>query len=133
MPVPYRWIRVHGVRELPPWEFLDDQARALALRDEFLLEVQEPNPSKVRDWFPFAAHRARDEFAGFELVAGKATGAVCVVHLTWRRRAEQPGWPSLTRHDSFWAWFRGDMLDEAIEWADLNAEADVLDLEAERS
>jgi len=61
------------------------------------------------------------------------TGAVWVVHLTWLRRAEQPGWPSTSRYDSFWQWFKDGMLVEAIDWAARNAADDLPDLEAEHS
>lgn len=134
MPMPFRWVVVHGLHELPPWELFDDQARALALRDEFLLEVQPPNPSKLRDWFPFASHRTQDDFAGFELSPdGVPTGAVYVVHLTWTARAEQPGWPSMGRYESFWTWLRDCMIEDTAKWADRNGDDDLLELEAERA
>ncbi|MBA3541007.1 MAG: hypothetical protein H0T79_15460 [Deltaproteobacteria bacterium] len=128
MPLPYRWVYAHGIRELPPWSMIDDQAQAIALRDEFLLEVQTPNPATIRDWFPFASHRSQDDRAGFVLVDGVPSGEVAVVHLTWRARAEQPGWPSMVRYPTFWAWLRDCMLDDAAEWAELNGEDDLADL-----
>lgn len=134
MPMPFRWVVARGIRELPPWEMIDDQASALALRDEFLLEVQAPNPSKLRDWFPFARHRAQDDFAGFELAPdGVPTGSVYVVHLTWKRRAELPGWPSMGHFETFWTWLRDCMIEDAAEWAELNGDDDLWELEDERA
>ena len=71
LPLPYRWILACGLRKLTPWHFIDDQARALALRDEFLLEVEAPSPSSVRDWFPFAYDQTQDDFAGFWSLGAK--------------------------------------------------------------
>lgn len=122
LPLPYRWIRACGLRELRPWHFIDDQARALALRDEFLLEVEAPNPSSVRDWFPFASHQAQDDFAGFILHDGKPTEEVAIVHLTWKRRSELPGWPSIARYTSFWTWLTDVGIVDTAEWAERNPE-----------
>ena len=121
LPNPYVWLHHHGFRELPPWSLIEDQASALALRDEFLLEVEAPNPSLVRDWFPFARHQAQDDFAGFILVDGAATGEVAIVHLTFKRRSELPGWPGMSRRPSFWVWF-ADVVDDTAEWCEGNFE-----------
>jgi hypothetical protein len=113
MPLPYRWLWRHGLRELPPWSLIDDQARALALRDEFLIEAAAPNPIAITDWFPFARHQAQDDYAGFVMDAGVATDEVAVVHLTFKRSAELPGWPGYSRVGDFWSWLKSAIDDTA--------------------
>ena len=126
MPLPYRWLHAHGIVSLTPWHFIDKQASAIGLRDEFLKEVGEPNPSLLRDWIPFARHQAQDDFAGFELVDGEPTGAVYVVHLTWKQGAELPGWPGMELHADFWHWFTEHVIPETIEQMDEGLLPDLL-------
>lgn len=130
LPLPYRWLYAHGVTELRPWSFIETQASAIALRDEFLLETAAPNPSVVRDWIPFARHHAQDDFAGFVLDDGKPTGEVAVVHLTWKRSAEVPGFPGITTYRDGWDWIARCLMPDTHEWAELNHE-DIPELIAE--
>ena len=63
-----------------------------------------PNPSALRDWLPFATRQDCDDVAGFELAQGRPTGAVYMVHLTWSKGPERPGWPVMERYEDFWDW-----------------------------
>jgi hypothetical protein len=117
MPLPYRWIWRHGFRELPPWSLIVDQAQAIALRDEFLREAAAPNPIAIRDWFPFARHQAQDDYAGLILDAGVATDEVAIVHLTFKRGVELPGWPGYSRVGDLWRWLK-DVVEETKEFCD---------------
>ena len=122
LPLPYRWIRACGLRELRPWHFIDDQAHALALRAEFLREIEAPNPATVRDWFPFASLQTQDDVAGFVLGDQQPTREVAVVHLTWARKSEQPGWPSIARFADFWDWLTRVGIADTAEWCENNPE-----------
>ncbi|MFN7133097.1 MAG: hypothetical protein ACK4N5_13545 [Myxococcales bacterium] len=117
LPLPYRWTMALGMTRLPPWHFLGTARQAQALRKEFLLEIAPPNRCPIKDWMPFARREDTDDVAGFVLEKGKPSGAVAVVHLTWRGAAEQPGWPSLERYEDFWAWLRKDALESTRQWA----------------
>jgi hypothetical protein len=75
---------------------------------------------------PFARHDRHDDFAGFALDGGAATGEVCVVHLTWLGRAEQPGWPSVSRYEDIWAWLTRDVIPEARDDMDEELLAEIL-------
>ena len=101
---------------------INAQSEALGLRAEFLAEVAPPNPSAIRDWFPFARHQAQDDVAGFVLRDGEATGEVAVVRLTWTQRSEQPGWPGTELYRDGWAWIAERLLPDTREWAELNGE-----------
>ena len=90
LPEPLRWVWGYGLRGLPPWTLLDDQARCLALRDAFQIATEPPTISPIRDWFPFA--EAGDRLAGFVLVDGKPTGEVAI------------SGPKLERFEDFWEW-----------------------------
>jgi hypothetical protein len=124
LPMGYRWIFAHGIRSLTPWHFLTEQDRALVLRDEFLVET-----SDARDWIPFAHMQTGDDWAGFALDANAAaTGEVWEVHLTFARRAELPGFPSVEKYRDFWDWFERSAIPETRDWAARASDDDVADL-----
>jgi hypothetical protein len=115
LPLPYRWLHRSGARTLTPWHLIVEQKEALGLRREYLLEV-----GGASDWLPFARHQAQDDFAGFVLVDGVATGEVAVVHLTWAGKREQPGWPSMDRYQDGWEWIERCLWPETRDWTERN-------------
>jgi hypothetical protein len=128
LPMAYRWVHALGVRSLTPWHLLRDQGEALVLRDEFLIETGDG-----RDWIPFARDQTCDELAGFALDARCApTGEVWIVHLTFKRALELPGFPSMERYSDFWDWLQRRAIPDTREWAELASEADLVDLSASR-
>jgi len=68
---------------------------------------------------------AQDDFAGFVLRDGVATGEIAVVHLTWSGAPEQPGWPSYHVYTDFWDWVHGVLLPDTAYAAN---EDDLVDL-----
>ena len=121
LPLAYRWLRGNGVHRLLPWTFLDDADEAQRLRGEFVREVSAPNTTAVRDLFPFAQRKDRDEVAGFIVTEGHSTEEVALVALTWRGRPEKPGWPAVQRFADLWAFAREALIDDAQEWANEEA------------
>jgi hypothetical protein len=117
LPLGYRWLRANGVHRLVPWTFIDDPAEVQRLRGEFVREVAPPNDTPVRDLFPFAQRKDREEVAGFVVAGGQLLGEVVLVALTWRGRPEKAGWPAVQRFDDFWVFAREALLEDAAEWA----------------
>ena len=123
-PTEYRWLRAHGFRGFTPWHCLDDADRAAGLRREFLAEV-EGGSIPVQDFLPFAFAQHTDEVAGFVVADGAATAQVCVVHLTWRGRAESPGWPSYKLSSDVWEWL-ATVGTQSREWCSPEELADLV-------
>ncbi|AMV24678.1 hypothetical protein VT84_09805 [Gemmata sp. SH-PL17] len=123
-PTDYRWLRAHGFRGFTPWHCLDAADRADKLRREFLTEV-DGGSIPVQDFLPFAETQHMDEVAGFVVANGVATVQVCVVHLTWRGRAEAPGWPSYQLFSNIWEWLTMACA-ESREWCSPEELADLV-------
>jgi hypothetical protein len=117
LPLAYRWLRANGLSRLVPWTFIDDPQEVQRLRGEFVREVTAPNDTVVRDLLPFAERKDRDEVAGFIVEGGRLKQEVALVALTWRGRAEKPGWPALQRFDDLWVFAREALIEDAREWA----------------
>jgi hypothetical protein len=113
LPYAYRFLVEHGVTQFGPWCFIEDQAGSDALRTEFVKEVAAPNPSKVKDFQPFASMSGIcDDFAGFVIRDGHATNEVLGVHLTWLGRPENPGWPDMQLFPDIWAFLSERVIPE---------------------
>jgi hypothetical protein len=117
LPLAYRWLRANGVYRLLPWTFIDRADEAQRLRGEFVREVAPPNQTPVRDLFPFALRKDREEIAGFIVTDGMVGEEVALVALTWKGRAEKAGWPAVQRFHDLWAFVRDAMLEDSREWA----------------
>lgn len=123
LPLPYRWLRAHGVAMLRPWYFLDaarDATVIEGLRREFRLEVD-----GALDLVPFARRQDMDTIAGFVVEDGAVTNRVCTVHLTWIGKPERPGWPARNTEASFQDWLRNVMLSDSFDWMNEEDLADI--------
>jgi hypothetical protein len=105
LPFSYRWLVEQGLTRFGPWYFIEEQSQSDMFRREFAKEVADPNPAEVKDFQPFAKHAAYDDLAGFVIRDGRVTTEVLFVHLTFKGRAERPGWPNMTLYDDVWTWF----------------------------
>jgi hypothetical protein len=80
---------------------------------------------------PFAHRQDCDDVAAFTLVDGVPTEQVVVVHLTWRGRAEAPGWPSIFVYAHVREWLEGAVLREAKRWCAESTEDQLAEMYAE--
>ena len=101
IPLPLRWLIVHGVTSLTPWHLLSDRDRVAALRAEYQAEAADG-----RDCLPFAVRQDCDDVAAFVVSGGSVTDAVINVHLTYSRSPERDGYPSEQNYKTFWDWLK---------------------------
>ena len=128
-PTALRWLRGHKFTGLTPWHFVDDEVAREGLRREFQVETS-GGPEPPRDFYPFASRQDQDDVAGFVIRDEVITTEVIVVHLTWRRSSEGPGWPMTARFENIWAWLKS-VIDDSAEWCAVADEAGLIDLEAD--
>jgi hypothetical protein len=124
-----RWLRGHKFTGFTPWHFVEGDVGREGLRRELQLETS-GGPDPALDFYPFATRQDRDDVAGFLIRDGVITTEVLVVHLTWRRSPEGPGWPMTARFESIWAWLKS-VIDDAAEWCAWADEDDLAELERE--
>ncbi|OWK37817.1 hypothetical protein [Fimbriiglobus ruber] len=124
-PTEYRWLRAHGFKGLTPWHCLDDASVAAGWRREFAAEAG-GGSIPVRDILPFAYAQHTDDVAGFVVSGGTVTPQVCVAHLTWSGKPEEPGWPSCVLFPGVWDWFRAACA-ESQEWCSPEELTDLTD------
>ena len=105
LPLPYRWVRAHGLHSLTPWHF-----------EEFSNDASVKYKEKygIEAW-PFACHQARMETAAFSLSDGKANGQVVVLDNDTLDRWGQSDGTSIQEYATFWDWF-ADALVESREF-----------------
>jgi hypothetical protein len=112
LPFAYRWLVDQGLTRFGPWHFIEDQAASDAFRAELGREVAPPNPSTIKDFFPFAQHGGCDDFAGFVVRGGQITTEVLYVHLTFSGRTEMEGFPAMTLYEDLWGWLSDCVVEE---------------------
>jgi hypothetical protein len=120
LPLPYRWLRAHGLASLRPWEFADDTKFAAEWREAYVKETGE-------DAWPFAYRSDRIETAAFVLRDGIAVGEVIILDDdpfdTWGDAPRRP----MERFASFKEWFIAAIQESMDVWMSEEELPDVLD------
>ena len=97
---------------MSPWYLLKHRDAVESLRREFQAEVS-GGSQPVSDCLPFARRVDKDDVAAFIVKDGRVTERVIDVHLTWRGRAENAGFPSMCVYDTIWAFLKAAIDDTA--------------------
>lgn len=86
-----------------------DSNEISGLRAEYKLETN-------RDILPFARRQDNDDIAGFVIQGGVVQKEVYSVHLTWKGKVEQEGYPISKRFDNLFDWVSEVLLVDTIDW-----------------
>ncbi|MCR9251426.1 MAG: hypothetical protein NXI20_13440 [bacterium] len=119
LPLEYRWLQAHKFEGLTPWDFFEP-GEEQAFRNEYQRETG-------NDIFPFATRQDNDDIAGFEVIDGIAQSTVLTVHLTWSKKRESPGYPSISESKDLFEWMKEVLLPETQEWMDEDELENLLD------
>ena len=126
LPLPYRWIRAHGLQRLTPWLFVfDDQAFAQRWREKYR-QRHTRLCLAFRDAWPFASRQDRMEVAAFELRRGRATGKVIVVDEDFCDQWGGKVGGTLETYQSFMYWLASALSDAEV-WMTEEDLADILE------
>lgn len=117
LPLPYRWIRAHGLHSITPWQFSDDEEHVANWRQRY-------HEQTGKDAWPFAYRQERMEVAVFRLRCGSTSGNVFVLDTDFHDTfaGERP-YGVVIKYVNFMEWFAA-ALQESQEWmteADLAA------------
>lgn len=121
LPLPYRWIRAHGLRGVSPWHFDYDDEELIANWRKLYQQYT------GKDAWPFAAYQHMFNTAAFPLQDGRTDGSVIVVDMdlfdTWGETL--PG-GTLQKFDSFSDWLES-ATSESQEWISEENLVDILE------